>query len=120
MQRAPLLEMGAWLETNGEAIYPAQPWHTAGEGRTRFTQVDDVIYAFAMDPPTGEWQLTATIPSAKNSVGLLGCDSIAVERLGDNETGTMLHIDGDVESCGRHVWTFAFRSSAPSPAQRRR
>jgi alpha-L-fucosidase len=32
-----LLQMGAWLRTNGEAIYGSRPWFVYGEGPTRVT-----------------------------------------------------------------------------------
>jgi alpha-L-fucosidase len=33
--RSTLLEMGAWLERNGEAIYATEPWKVYGEGPTQ-------------------------------------------------------------------------------------
>lgn len=33
-QKDILLDIGEWLETNGEAIYGTRPWHTFGEGPT--------------------------------------------------------------------------------------
>lgn len=33
--RATLLEIGAWLDKNGEAIYGTQPWKVSGEGPTQ-------------------------------------------------------------------------------------
>jgi alpha-L-fucosidase len=34
-QKKVLLEMGAWLDSYGEAIYRTRPWYTFGEGPTR-------------------------------------------------------------------------------------
>jgi alpha-L-fucosidase len=66
-----LLEMGAWLKTNGEAIYGSRPFLVFGEGPTkvassaldtdiqkftaediRFTTRDSALYAIALGWPT--------------------------------------------------------------------
>lgn len=69
-----LLEIGRWLEVNGEAIYGTRPWHTYGEGPTtihadsfgesksqpftakdiRFTTKGNILYAICLDWPGEE------------------------------------------------------------------
>jgi alpha-L-fucosidase len=68
--RSILLEMGAWLNTNGEAIYGSRPWFVYGEGPTkvsssaldtdiqrftpadiRFTTHSGALYAIALGWP---------------------------------------------------------------------
>ncbi len=70
-QRNELMEVGKWLDINGEAIYGTRPWKIFGEGPTkeieghykeftkydkgyvsedvRFTQKGDVLYAIILD-----------------------------------------------------------------------
>ena len=98
--QALLLDIGRWLEINGEAIYGTTPWHTYGEGPTvpveagvfqegqntqytaqdiRFTVKDDALYATCLAWPRD----SVTIMSLKGfylypheglSVTLLGSD----------------------------------------------
>jgi len=56
LQRERLLGLGAWLDTNGEAIFGSRPWFTA-RGQTsdnipvRFTQSGDSLYAVVLGTP---------------------------------------------------------------------
>ena len=103
--RQTLLAMGAWLKTNGEAIYGARPWIVFGEGPTetangtfsetktkpytaqdfRFTLKDGVLHAIEMAWPD-EGQVT--IASIRKdypvkAVRLLGFDQPIAFRQSD-------------------------------------
>ncbi len=105
-----LLEMGRWLQTNGEAIYGSRPWLLYGEGPTtvkshalytdqqqftaediRFTTHNGALYAIALGWPSGGelrihtlWQGTPYLDGPICSVQLLGSAStLAAEQRSD-------------------------------------
>jgi alpha-L-fucosidase len=88
-QRQRLLEIGKWLEINGEAIYGTRPWETYREGPNtdrynltsediRYTANDDYLYAIVMDwPQTDTVMLTSVSGFEIVNLSLLGYGDIS-------------------------------------------
>ena len=85
-----LEELGAWLETNGEAIFATRPWTrfagTTGDGLpVRFTRSADggTVYAIVLGTPGGASVVLRDFAEAVTSARLLGGDgTLAVTRDG--------------------------------------
>ncbi|MBT5872780.1 MAG: alpha-L-fucosidase [Candidatus Latescibacteria bacterium] len=101
-EEALLLEIGAWMQINGEAIYDSTPWKVFGEGPTRvesgeftdtnrndftsrdirFTRRGDTLYAILLAWPTKGEALIQSLGTDMrlytqeiDSVRLLGCNA---------------------------------------------
>jgi len=112
--RTTLLQMGAWLKMNGEAIYGSRPWLVYGEGPTkvtssarnsdsqqftsediRFTTHNGALYAIAFGRPVnGELRIRTLyrgnpyLEGSVCSIRLLG----SAEALSWSEEGDGLHV----------------------------
>ena len=58
-QQRVLLEIGKWMDVNGEAIYYSRPWKISEEGHVHFTTNGNTLYAISLDWPTGELVIPA-------------------------------------------------------------
>jgi alpha-L-fucosidase len=126
--RAILIEMGAWLKTNGEAIYGSRPWLVYGEGPTkvtgtaknsdqqeftaediRFTTHDGALYAIALGwPSNGKLRIRSLargLPYLKGpvcEVKMLGSDA----PLSWHQEADGLYIELPLQRPNEPAWTF--------------
>jgi alpha-L-fucosidase len=57
LQRAAMRELGAWMATNGDAVYGTRPWIRFGEAvgaPVRYTLSGSEVHVHALDPSVGE------------------------------------------------------------------
>jgi len=133
-----LLEVGAWLKINGEAIYGTRPWKVYGEGPTRvtagafhdtdmqpytaqdfrFTRKGNVIYAMELGWPSSPTSIIhsfATAPAAGaekvEAVSLLGSGaSISFEQQVDG-----LHLQLPERPQEKYAYGFRIVLAAGAP-----
>ncbi|MEM9513274.1 MAG: alpha-L-fucosidase [Actinomycetota bacterium] len=94
-QAAPLLGLGEWLATNGEAVFGTRPW-TIAESKThdgtqvRFTQRDEQLYATLLETPASRRiEFPGLDAHGVESVDVLGLD----ETPEWGATGGRVHIE---------------------------
>jgi len=96
LQRTRLLELGRWLNINGEAIYGTRPWVRADgitdEGiAVRFTQKRDALYAILLGRPKSRKITLKSLNVEKDTtVHLLGeSEALSWRQAGDDLTITI-------------------------------
>jgi alpha-L-fucosidase len=100
-----LKEIGAWMKTNGEAIYATRKFDTFGEGeRIRFTQSKDgkSRFVFLLDAPEGKVLLTKMPFSENTQVRLLGRSGKLPWKA--TKSGVEISFPTGLSALGRHVW----------------
>jgi len=71
-EQYPLLKLGEWLATNGEAIYGTRPWSIQSEGDARFTSKGKYVYATFLKWQGEEFHLKTVKPLADSKISMLG------------------------------------------------
>jgi alpha-L-fucosidase len=112
--RATLLEIGAWLDKNGEAIYGTHPWKVFGEGPTqiqtgfghdadtkpytasdfRFTAKGPYVYAISMACPADG---TASIHSLGTGPQGMGYQTFNLSLLGSSDKLDWVQDDSELD-----------------------
>lgn len=104
-------ELGAWLQTNGEAVYGSRYWTQAEDKGAnvpvRFTTQPKAFYATALDWPGASLKLTAPIPARDgDKVYLLGQNRPL--KWARNADGTISVDTSGLADPGTHAYTFRF------------
>ncbi|WP_066630988.1 alpha-L-fucosidase [Labilibacter marinus] len=126
-QQKILLEIGDWLNTNGEAIYGASHWEVFGEGPTktatghlsesknksftkediRFTCKDGILYAISLVPPNQQ-VIVKYLNSSKmkiKSIELLGHKG----KLDFSQSAEQLNIEIPQNTHLKSAWVFKIK-----------
>ena len=109
-QQKLLLQIGAWLDVNGPAIYGTRPWTKFGEGGNRgfrFTTKDNTLYAISLSWPTNETVITSlattnTLAGKIKKVELLGHKGRL--EFSQDETGLKIKLPAN-QPCN-YAWSF--------------
>ncbi len=120
-----LLDMGRWLNTNGEAIYGTRPWTVYGEGPKkvkggafndqsnegfsaqdiRFTTKGNNLYAIALGwPQAGKLDIKSLAKgkTGVNNIQLLGSNA----KITWTQDATGLHLQAPAQQTGEYAYVF--------------
>lgn len=83
-----LLDLGSWLDVNGEGIYETKPWVIQNDtiGQTWFTSKPNIVYAISLI-----WPKEGLFQMGSGSIRVLFQEGTSVELLGYGQLTVYLH-----------------------------
>lgn len=109
-EQYPLLELGKWLDINGEAIYGTQYRDIQNEGDAYFTTKDDYVYAIYLKWQGEEFNLKSVKPIEGSKITMLGVPGELEWEWNDSEGLTIIYPNHKARptECS-YAWAFKIR-----------
>ncbi len=106
IQQERLLQIGKWLETNGEAIYASREYCSEAEPGHYYTKTGDTVYGFTNSFPFESVVFDKIPYSDELKVSLLGSDAIIKTENSNGKLKLLIPPINPDKLAGSYVYTF--------------